>query len=80
MPAPGSVDENLDAQELAGAIDGFLRSQDARTRRVFVQRCFECAAVPNIAQRNGMSEQAVRSLLHRTRRKLRAYLESEELI
>lgn len=80
VPAPGSVDENLDAQELAGAIDGFLRSQDARTRRVFVQRCFECAAVPDIARRNGMSEQAVRSLLHRTRRKLRAYLESEELI
>ena len=80
VPAPGSVDENLDAQELAGAIDGFLRSQDARTRRVFVQRCFECAAVPDIARRNGMSEQAVRSLLHRTRSKLRAYLESEELI
>lgn len=80
VPAPGSVGERLDAEELAHAIDAFLRAQDIRTRRVFVMRCFDCATVPEIARRCGMSGQAVRSLLHRTRRKLRAYLESEELI
>lgn len=80
VPAPGSVGERLDADELARSIDAFLIEQDARTRRVFVQRCFDCDTVPDIARQNGMTEQAVRSLLHRTRRKLRAYLESEELI
>ena len=80
VPAPGSVGERLDADELARAVDSFVLEQDARTRRVFVQRCFDCDTVPDIARQNGMTEQAVRSLLHRTRRKLRAYLESEELI
>ena len=80
MPAPGSVGERLDAAELAKAIDSFLKSQNVRARRVFIQRCFECAPVPEIASRNGMSEQAVRSLLHRTRAKLRDYLESEDLL
>lgn len=80
VPAPGSVGERLDAAELAKAIDSFLKSQNVRARRVFIQRCFECAPVPEIASRNGMSEQAVRSLLHRTRAKLRDYLESEDLL
>ncbi len=80
VPAPGSVGERLDAAELERAIDAFLLAQDGRSRRVFVQRCFDCEAVPEIARRNDMTEQAVRSLLHRTRKKLRAYLESEELI
>ena len=80
VPARGSVGDRLDAAELARAIDSFLKTQDGRTRRVFIQRCFECAPVPDIARRNSMSEQAVRSLLHRVRRKLRAYLEKEELL
>ena len=71
LPSPGSVSQ---------AIDAFLRAQDERTRRIFVQRCFECAPVSDIAARSSMSQQAVRSLLHRTRSKLRKYLESEELI
>lgn len=80
VPAPGGVGDGLDAEELARAVDTFLRGERALTRRVFVQRCFECAAISDIAHRNGLSEQAVRSLLHRTRQKLRAYLEKEELL
>ncbi len=80
VPAPGSVGERLDAEALAAAVDAFLKAQSPRARRVFVQRCFECAAIPEIARRNGMSEQAVRSLLHRTREKLRAHLEKEEIL
>ena len=80
LPSPGSVGDRLSALELSQAIDAFLRAQDERTRRIFVQRCFECAPVSDIAARSSMSQQAVRSLLHRTRSKLRKYLESEELI
>ena len=80
VPAPGSADDRLDAEALARAVDAFLETQGARARRCFVQRCFECAPIREIAGRNGMSEQAVRSLLHRTRAKLRAYLEKEELL
>lgn len=80
LPAPGAVDERLDAEALSEAVAAFLGTQSRRARRCFVQRCFECAAIPEIARRNAMSEQAVRSLLHRTRAKLRAYLEREELL
>ena len=80
VPAPGSVGERLDAEALSRAVDAFLKAQGPRARRVFVQRCFECASIPEIARRNSLSEQAVRSLLHRTRAKLRAYLEKEELL
>ena len=80
VPAPGSVGERLDAEALSRAVDAFLKAQGPRARRVFVQRCFECASIAEIARRNSLSEQAVRSLLHRTRLKLRLYLEKEELL
>ena len=80
LPSPGSVGDRLSAMELSQAIDAFLRTQDERTRRIFVQRCFECAPVSDIAVRSSMSQQAVRSLLHRTRSKLRKYLDSEDRI
>lgn len=80
VPAPGSVGDRLDAAELSRAVDAFLKRQDARTQRVFVRRCFDCAEIGVIARENAMTSQAVRSLLHRTRAKLRAYLESEELL
>lgn len=80
VPAPGSVGERLDAEELSQAVNAFLKQQDARTQRIFVRRCFDCAEIGVIARENAMTSQAVRSLLHRTRVKLRAYLESEELL
>ena len=80
VPAPGSAGDRLDAEALAAALEAFLKTQSPRARRVFIQRVFECSAVPDIARRNAMSEQAVRSLLHRTRAKLRIYLEKEELL
>ena len=80
VPAPGSAGERLEAEALAWAIDAFLKMQSPRVRRVFVQRCFECAGIAEIARRSALSEQAVRSMLHRTRQKLREYLEKEELL
>ena len=62
------------------AVDAFLRTLGERERRIFVQRCFECESTAAIARRCSVSEQAVRSALHRTRLKLRAYLEKEELL
>lgn len=80
VPAPGGVGERLDAEELSRAIGAFLDRLDALPRRIFVQRCFECASIPEIARRSAVSEQAVRSSLHRTRTKLRKYLEREALL
>ena len=80
VPAPGSVGDRLDAEELARAVDAFLKTLGERERVIFVQRCFECESTAAIARRCSVSEQAVRSALHRTRLKLRAYLEKEELL
>lgn len=80
LPAPGKVETAVDAQTLSEAVNAFLADQPARARRVFVLRCFACTPVPEIARSTGMSEQAVRSLLHRTRCKLRAFLQKEDLL
>ncbi len=66
-----------DAAELGAAINRFLKGQRAEVRNVFILRYFHGDPVESIARRRGMSESKVKSMLHRTRGKLRKYLESE---
>ncbi len=58
-------------------LDRFLGSLDARDRVVFLQRYFYACPVREIARRAGMSEGAVKTLLHRTRAKLKEFLDKE---
>ena len=57
-----------------------MLSLPERERRVFVSRVFRVEPVKAVAEANGMTENAVMSLLSRTRKKLRQYLIKEELI
>ena len=74
---PDGLPDDADREALAGLIDAFLKNCPGRTRAVFVMRYFEEEPLERISERTGMSEGAVKSLLHRTRLKLRAYLERE---
>ena len=80
LPGPGSAGERLEAAELAGAVDAFLRSRTPRERQIFLRRVFFCDGVAEIAARFSTSEAAVKSSLRRTRAALRRYLEREELL
>ncbi len=72
-------DEASVADEAAfrDSMDRFLSSLDSRTRVVFLRRYWYICPVREIAEGMGMSEGAVKTLLHRTRVKLKEFLDKE---
>lgn len=72
-----SAESALDAKELGAAVNRFVRALPEHEGNVFVRRCFFAESAAEIAQRYGMSEGSVKVSLSRTRKKLRAHLESE---
>ena len=74
---PDGLPDDADGELLSCLIESFLKNCPGRTRAVFVMRYFEEEPLERISERTGMSAGAVKSLLHRTRLKLRAYLERE---
>ena len=77
LPDHATIDENIRAEELAGAIDAFLRTLDEDTRRVFLRRYWYFDSVGAIARRYGFGQSKVKMMLHRTREGLRDYLAKE---
>ncbi len=72
-----STEEVVDAKELQRAVNGFLRRLPARECDIFVRRCFYAESAAEIAKRYGMRANTVTVSLHRTRMKLRKYLQEE---
>ena len=62
---------------LGQAVSGYLAGLPRRTRAVFISRYFYLDPLKQIAAQTGSTEQAVKSLLHRTRAGLREHLEKE---
>ncbi len=80
IPAGGFVTETdvaMESRHIGHCINTFLRRQRAEVRDVFICRYFYGETADSIARRFGMTESKVKSMLHRTREKLRKYLESE---
>ena len=77
----GSVPEaHVHAAELERAIGAFVRDLPEAQRRVFLCRYWYLDSLAEIGKRFGYSESKVKSMLHRTREKLRNYLQKEELL
>lgn len=72
-----SVEQELDAKEMKRCIDTFVSSLPKKQRRVFVLRYWYLRPVERIASDTGMSQNAVTVTLHRLRKRLKKYLESE---
>ncbi len=64
-------------KELQACINEFLEDLPETERKVFVCRYWYLESVPKIAERFEFSQSKVTSMLHRTRGKLRVYLEQE---
>jgi len=75
----GDLDpERLAAQaELSRTIDRFLRQLPEKECCVFLRRYWYVDSTLDIAHRYHMAEGTVKSMLHRTRKKLQRYLEQE---
>ena len=72
--------DRAEAEALRSALSAFLRTLPERQRQVFLARYFYALPLSGIAARFSMRENTVKTTLHRTRRRLRDYLEQEELL
>ena len=73
----GGVDEAVDARELARLIDAFLRRLPERECNIFLRRYWFVDGIDAIALRFSMKPNTVKSVLLRTREKLRRFLQQE---
>lgn len=75
-----SAEQRIAAEEMGQAVSRFLRGQSALAADVFVRRYYHLCPVRQIAAEYSISESRAKSILFRTRKKLRAYLEREGLL
>ena len=68
---------NTEAAELGSLISDFLRHEKSDARNVFLRKYLFFDSVNEIAERFGMNENTVKSMLFRTRNRLREYLRKE---
>ena len=72
--------EEKKERELAETIDRFLRTLPERECSMFLRRCWYVDSVQSIAARYAIKENTAKSILFRTREKLRRYLAGEGII
>ena len=72
-----SAEEKMNDKLLGEAISKYLYSLPAESRTVFICRYFFCDSIEDIAKCRGCSQSKIKSLLFRTRKGLKAFLESE---
>jgi len=72
-----SVEDELERRELVRRLDNFLASLPDVQRRVFLCRYWYMDSIQEIASQFGFSRSKVTSMLHRTRSKLKCWLEEE---
>ena len=73
----GVPEEEYEANLITETINQFLESLEQSARVTFVLRYFHGDSIRDIGERLSMSESKVKSLLFRTRKKLKSHLEKE---
>jgi len=73
-------DENLEAEALSKAINHFLHALPEREQKVFLCRYYHVESIETIATRFSLTNSAVKSILLRTRNKLKKHLIQEGLL
>lgn len=79
IPASGQPGDALNAKELRDAVNRFLGTLQDRDREIFLRRYFRVEDTAVIAKDLKLRETGVRTVLSRTRKKLKKYLEKEDL-
>lgn len=72
-----SVQGVIEAKELSGAINRFLEMQKKMDRILFVKKYWFCMDTEELAEEMGLSRNYVNVHLHRTRQKLKLFLNKE---
>lgn len=71
------VDDNLKIEELTGYINSFLEKQKPLDRAIFIERFWFCYEISEIMENHKLSKNYVNVHIHRTKNKLRKYLQTE---
>ena len=78
---PGDcLEKKLESEEIGREINQFLASLPKESRVIFVRRYWCADSIQEISKRYRISESKVKTSLHRTRIKLRKYLEKEGIL
>ncbi len=78
LPSESDIPAEVESVRLGRVLDEFIRTLDADTRYIFMQRYFYSASLHDIVAATGYSESKLKSTLYRTRQKLKKILEKEE--
>ena len=79
-PSKITVEDEIGMAQLSKCISKFLYQQSADARSVFVCRYFYCESIEEIAACFGYSSSKIKSMLMRTRTRLKSYLQKEGYI
>ncbi len=77
LPSNENVEAQFDANALTGHINSFLSTLPQESRMMFIKRYWYFRSVAEIAGELGITRTKVTTTLHRTRQKLKEYLEKE---
>lgn len=77
VSSDGSAEDTVLKQELRETLGRFLAGLSDTQRRAFLMRYWYFASAQDIAGELGMTGAGVRTMLHRLRKQLKAYLEQE---
>ena len=77
IPSDNDTEEMVVAGELKEIINSFVRNLPEKESKIFIRRYFFFETPKEIGKRFGFSENRVSVILHRTRKKLKDYLEKE---
>ena len=72
-----SIERRLEGEELGQLLNVFLDSISSENRRIFLRRYWFSDSVQEISDRYHISQSKVKTQLHRTRKKLKEFLEQE---
>ncbi len=79
IPSYSDIDKELRSEVLNRTIGEFVRSLDDGSQYVFMRRYFYSDSIRSISHSTGFSENKVKSMLMRIRKKLKKKLEKEDL-
>lgn len=77
IPSKISLEQQVEEREISKEITLFLKSIEKEKRIIFVRRYWFSDSIEDIALGFGISESKVKSILFRTRKKLKIHLERE---
>lgn len=73
-----SMENSLNENEISEYINEFLKTLSKENRIIFMRRYWFSESIKEIADNNNLSQSKVKTSLHRTRKKLRDFLERKE--